>query len=644
MKFRITLIIGLFAIWATVLVNGASAATELRLLMDGRALLAEQGRAVEINKQVYVSLNYFSSSLHAVTQWDNQSGAATIRMGTLLIKMKESESAVTWGDNKIKLSRPPLCKDGEFWVPMEILKKLGLKVASRRGQIEVEWGKNYLLYIKHTTYQGRPAMVFQTTKTLEYRDYFLTQPDRLVVDFHGVERSPYLEENWSETDIFQQIRGNQFKKDVFRMVFDLKQQVGYKVLASGDEKNQLMVVFDAIVTSVQLKKDPGNPQIAIQSTAPVQFKVTHINNPNRLVVDIFDVTLGMPNETVVEGDGAWIKQVRASQYAPHTVRVVMDLAGVLPCYVTQSRNDPKRIEIRTQQEIRVLQWLTDGGVGALLIESNGDLVEDLQYKKDSDRLVVNLKYAKLAPEIGEIFPASAPVRNIRAVQESPSDVRIELDLDSYIGYETDFSNDRRVMRLRMKDSSLKGRVIVIDPGHGGVDPGAMGSQGVREKEVNLEVAFRLKELLEEAGARVVMTRIDDRYYSLYERAAIANRVGAALFISIHTNFHPNPNINGVEIFHYPDRSSSNRWAKLLLEEMTNASGLKPLAVKTNKDLVVIRETQMPAVLVELGFLSNFQEEALIATPEFRGAMARGIFNGINRYYSESPAVSAPGNP
>ena len=636
MKFRITLLMGIFAIWAAVFVYGAgNATTELRLLMDGKALISDQGRAVTIKKTVYISLNFFSSTLHASTQWDRPSGTATIGLGTLLIKLKEGEKAVTWDGEKTTFSRSPLVADGEFWVPLEVLGKLGLKVKTSGKQVEIGWKHNYLLSIKSASYQGRPAVVVQTAKTIEYRDYLLTEPDRLVIDLHGVERFSHMESDWAETEMFRQIRGNQYQKDIYRIVFDLKRPIGYKVVVPEGRKDQLLVVFDALVSSVSLDKNRGIPQIGIQATAPVHFKATHINDPNRLVVDITDATLGIPGETVLEGDGIWVRQIRASQYAPHTVRVVLDLAGALPCYVMQSRHDPKRIEIRTQQEIRVVQWLTNGSDGALWIESNGELIEDLQYTKDPDRLVVRLKYAKLAPDVKEIAPAAAPVRNIRAIQESPSDVRIELDLDSFVGYQADFSSDRRIVTLRMKESPVKDRIIVLDPGHGGVDPGALGSQGVREKEVNLEVALRLKDLLEQAGARVVMTRVDDQYYSLYERAAIANRVGAALFISIHTNYHPNPNINGVEIFHYPDRTGSNRLGSLLLEETTKATGLKPLAVKTNKDLVVIRETQMPSVLVEMGFISNAQEEALIATTEFREAMARGIFQGIVRYYTET---------
>src|SRR5690606_14108532 len=93
-------------------------------------------------------------------------------------------------------------------------------------------------------------------------------------------------------------------------------------------------------------------------------------------------------------------------------------------------------------------------------------------------------------------------------------------------------------------SPLAGKVVLLDPDHGGIDAGAIGSKGVREKDVNLDVALRLQKLLEEAGARVVITRDDDFYIGLYERAAVANRVGAALAVSLHVNSHPDSRVHG----------------------------------------------------------------------------------------------------
>lgn len=175
------------------------------------------------------------------------------------------------------------------------------------------------------------------------------------------------------------------------------------------------------------------------------------------------------------------------------------------------------------------------------------------------------------------------------------------------------------------------RTFVIDPGHGGMDNGASGKNGTLEKELNLEVSLRLKDLLEEAGANVVLTRFDDTYISLYERAFIANYLMADFFISIHTNSHPKSQIHGIEVFYYPNRPKARSMAAKIFDAITRRTGLKKLAVKTN-NFAVIRETQMVGILLELGFLSNLQEERIISTETFKDNAAQGIFDGIIDYF------------
>lgn len=180
------------------------------------------------------------------------------------------------------------------------------------------------------------------------------------------------------------------------------------------------------------------------------------------------------------------------------------------------------------------------------------------------------------------------------------------------------------------ESSLTGKTIVLDPGHGGEDFGACGRQGFLEKDNNLEIALCLKDLLEGAGASVLMTRTDDVFISLYERSFYANDAGADLFVSIHTNNHPDLSVHGVEVYSYPGRSVAKNLSQGVLESFGQTTGFKKLGAKT-ADFVVIRETQMPSILVEVGYLSNYQEEQTMRTPEFKEAAAEGIFEGIREF-------------
>jgi N-acetylmuramoyl-L-alanine amidase len=190
------------------------------------------------------------------------------------------------------------------------------------------------------------------------------------------------------------------------------------------------------------------------------------------------------------------------------------------------------------------------------------------------------------------------------------------------------------LTLHFKRSPIAGKTIVLDAGHGGVDMGACGRQGVREKDINLEVTVRLKELLEEAGAKVVLTRIDDSFISLYERPFFANYLFCNLFISIHTNFHSNFNINGIEVYYHSGRNDAKKLAEKVLKGLVAKTKLNSRGVKAN-DFCVTRETQMPSILVELGYLSNFQEESLLKTADFRIKAAEGIFEGIMEFSREN---------
>lgn len=182
--------------------------------------------------------------------------------------------------------------------------------------------------------------------------------------------------------------------------------------------------------------------------------------------------------------------------------------------------------------------------------------------------------------------------------------------------------------------SLVGRVIVIDPGHGGKDPGAVGPTGLMEKEVNLDVSLRVVEKLRAAGARVIITRETDVFLPLSERVAIAEAARAEIFVSVHANAHPNRAIGGTETYYFGKKSTTNAsisLAALLQRELVGALGLRDIGAK-EASFHVIRNTTMPSALIELAFLSNAQEESLMRTNQFREDAANAIFRALQEYF------------
>jgi len=190
-----------------------------------------------------------------------------------------------------------------------------------------------------------------------------------------------------------------------------------------------------------------------------------------------------------------------------------------------------------------------------------------------------------------------------------------------------------VEKVDLTDNPFKGKIVAVDPGHGGSDPGAIGASGLREKEINLAVALELAGLLEEAGVKVVMTRSGDHSVRNARRVEIANEAGADVFISIHANAFSSPESNGTETYYCSenDHSSASKYlAEQVQREMVSALGLRDRGVK-QRSFYVLKNTEMPAALVELGFLTNATEEKLLEKKETHVKAARALFEGLEAY-------------
>jgi len=213
--------------------------------------------------------------------------------------------------------------------------------------------------------------------------------------------------------------------------------------------------------------------------------------------------------------------------------------------------------------------------------------------------------------------------------------------------------------------------IILDPGHGGHDPGAIGRSGVKEKDIVLSIARILKSKLERAGYEVRMTRESDKFVSLWKRVAFANKEGGDLFISIHANSTRSRTASGFEVFYlspasdeesralaaaenYPlgfkedvsydlnvqatiwdllyseNRKDALRLAESVCSSMDKIVGLKNRGVK-NANFYVLRGVQMPAILIETGFVSNRFEEANLKRWRFKDKIADSIVKGVKSY-------------
>ena len=202
-------------------------------------------------------------------------------------------------------------------------------------------------------------------------------------------------------------------------------------------------------------------------------------------------------------------------------------------------------------------------------------------------------------------------------------------------------NQRSTYRGGNISGDLSGHTIVLDAGHGGSDRGAVGPSGLTEKEVTLAVALKTEKLLAESGANVVMTRrtdIDVASPNASNTAELGARVAktpydAEVFISIHCNAFSNPQSNGMETFYYSGSAEGYRLAALLNEELLHYGGLNNRGVKS-ANFYVIKHSTCPASLIELGFITNYGEERLLADDDYQNKLAQAIVAAINRFFYE----------
>lgn len=153
------------------------------------------------------------------------------------------------------------------------------------------------------------------------------------------------------------------------------------------------------------------------------------------------------------------------------------------------------------------------------------------------------------------------------------------------------------------------KTIIIDPGHGGFDPGAV-YENRKEKDDNLRLALAVGQELQNAGYQIIYTRTDDRYDSPYDKAQIANSAGGDLFLSFHRNFAETPDLyRGVQALVYDKNPLALRVAKNVNEELESI-GFKNLGIESRKELVVLRRTSMPAVLLEVSFINSVEDNRL----------------------------------
>ncbi|MEG6615940.1 N-acetylmuramoyl-L-alanine amidase family protein [Peptococcaceae bacterium 1198_IL3148] len=224
------------------------------------------------------------------------------------------------------------------------------------------------------------------------------------------------------------------------------------------------------------------------------------------------------------------------------------------------------------------------------------------------------------------------VAGIRVAQNQETKTRVVLDLNQPVTFHLDQQEDKLIVTVKPKHVWKPDyNVVVLDAGHGGGDVGAIGYSGAYEKNLVIDITQLVEKKLADKGFKVVMTRPGDQTRSLAERVEIANQTNAFAFVSIHANTAASRQATGLEV--YTKRGSDHTFAKIMVDSILAQTGQNNRGDR-EADFYVIKNTVMPAILIETGFISNPQEEQFLWNKANQEKIAEGIVNGIINFRSK----------
>jgi N-acetylmuramoyl-L-alanine amidase len=431
--------------------------------------------------------------------------------------------------------------------------------------------------------------------------------------------------------------------------------------ATTDASDRALVTIRDIHRSVL----PESVRIVIDMDGEVPFHDEHIENPERIFVDLAGTRAAPPlvdRAIRFESDNDVVRQVRLGRHENHTTRVVLDAANV-STYTVYALYNPYRLVIDCGRADAAAQssprpW-TPGSFGRPAVPPV---------------LAVRTTMGGWAPTV----PAAPPLARTlvadahAALDAPPAPAALPVLATTPAANTTGGFSIARQLGLGVSR-------IVIDPGHGGHDPGAQG-KGISEADLVLDVSLRLEKLLRKVpGMEVILTRRTDEFIALPERTAIANREGADLFLSIHANASRNPSARGIETYFLnfannqsaaavaarenaesaqamgalPDYvkaialnnklDESRDFAAMVQKAMVTrlrggTKGLRDLGVK-QAPFVVLIGAAMPSVLAEISFVTNAQDARLLKSGAYRQRIAEALFNAIRKYQTSLKNVT-----
>jgi len=479
---------------------------------------------------------------------------------------------------------------------------------------------------------------------------YLPNSNKMIIDIPSVVIGDYGLD-LKDKEIIEDLKVSQFSLDpvILRVEVTLKGSQLLQPLNNYADRTSSRLSFEkgdkTIIRDLAYKAG----SISFSSTEHIEPEMFVLSDPPRLVIDFFNAQRGNNIIDKLEADDGLLKSIRTARFNEDTVRFVADMQELTGYSISEQKNgDLYSYQINFKNKFSEVGSRDTKDYQYLDIALSGNSDYEIKKFTHPHRIVIDVKNAFNNLDQLQLPQNSEMIKEVRSsnyVLEGEEVTRLVFELNKYFNHSVEKSEKGRLIEIALaKEESLVNQeeniisdrsLIVIDAGHGGFDPGAVGYSGFEEKEANLKITKKLALILKNRGHKVLLTRNSDRFLSLQQRVQIANNSNASLFISIHANSINNSSIGGVETYY---NGNSNQNSRLLAEKVHDKIGrnlgVADRGIKENR-FYVIKYTEMPSILVETAFLSHPREEKMLKSSSFQSKAAELIADGITDYLKEN---------
>ncbi|TCT12155.1 N-acetylmuramoyl-L-alanine amidase [Natranaerovirga pectinivora] len=535
----------------------------------------------------------------------------------------------------------PLANNPLMWIAENDNIAEILKLYNEEPMTRENYGVVKIASIEHKELHNMSQFIIKATGPISSFDK-LALEDRMVIDINNAESRLASEVEYKDRYI-SRIRSSQFKlvPMVTRVVFDKKQSsVNFNVSLSEDRKEIRVTVLNNIVELMEIGQNDKGDFIKTTGFLAPDVNIFRLSNPDRLVIDMPNTTSGLTFKTAVV-EGQYIREVRTAQFDENTTRIVLVTDGQTDFEITKENNSTM-IQIQ-EPGYKNIKYENHIVPAITIAKPKGITMNQLKLNDiyNQKKFTIEIPGNHLALYgSGTLEVNDSRIDQLYFTLNEKGNTVLNITSNRIYAFDVIEEKDNLVIKAYLPKDKYD-KIIVIDAGHGGGDPGAIRkNNGLVEKELTLKITLYLKQLMDKnPSIKAYYTRLEDTYPTLRQRTDLANEVEADLFLSIHNNAHEGTSANGLETLYCPkviNGVNTETVARIFQNSMINTLKMNSRGLKPRENIFVLNNTNMPAVLVEIGFISNEADAAKLKDEQFLKNSATSLYLAILETFQRYP--------